>query len=151
MNVNKLTKITLNFLAVVLLVSLITTPIFFAKNAAKVAGVQNISPYLIVSQIEKFPNMTLSQNQDRYQIAYTKQAPSQAFLGILILNNPTDSTQTYQLQVISGQAKPFFGEDLQNQLTTISVPPTASIPISLLSSDGNPAQVQTVEFTIKAN
>src|SRR3989344_94449 len=58
---NHFTKITLNFLSIVLLVSLIAAPIYFATSFAKVAGVKNASKYLIVSQVDKFPNLTLSQ------------------------------------------------------------------------------------------
>src|SRR3989338_9179561 len=97
MRKNHLLIVALNFSAVVLLVALIATPIYFARNFAKVAGVKSESKYLIVSQIEKFPNMTFSQNGDNYQISFNKLGPSQAFLVILIVNNPTNSTQTYRL------------------------------------------------------
>src|SRR4030042_5929309 len=143
-----LLKISLNFLVVVLLISLIATPFFFAKDLAKVAGVKSASKYLVVSQIEKFPNLTLSQNGDRYEISFTKQGPSQLFQDVLILNNPTNTTQTYSFQVISGQAQLFFGEDLQNQTTQISVPSLSSVPISLFSNDGTTSVSQTVVFTI---
>ena len=139
-------KITLNFSAVVLLVALIATPIYFARNFAKVAGVKSESKYLIVSQIEKFPNMTFSQNGDNYQISFNKLGQSQAFLGILIVNNPTNSTQTYRLDS-TGSAKLFFGEDLKNQQSQISVPASASVPVSLYSESADLSQ--TIEFTIR--
>lgn len=148
---NYLLKISLNFLAVVLLISLIATPIYFAKNFAQVAGVKSSASYLVVSQVEKFPNLSFSQSADTYSITFQKQGPAQAFLAILILNNPTDTTQTYGLAQTSGQGKLFFGEDLENQLATISVPSSASVPISLFSSEEATASAQTVEFTIRIN
>ena len=143
-----LLKLTLNFLAVILLISLIATPFFFAKDLAKVAGVKSTSKFLVVSQIEKFPNLTLNQEGSKYQISFTKQGLSQAFLSVLIINNPTNTTQTYSLELISGQAKLFFGEDLNSQTTQISVPSSASVPMSLFSS--SEILNQTVEFVITA-
>lgn len=148
---NYLLKISLNFLAVILLISLVATPIYFAKNAAQVAGVKSSSPYLLVSQIEKFPNLSFSQAVDTYSITFTKLGPSQAFLQILIINNPTDDTQTYNLQILAGQASLFFGEDLQNQITTITVPASASFPVSLFSSKEATTSSQSIQFTIKTN
>ena len=144
-------KITLNFLAVVLLISLIATPFFFAKNFSQIAGVKTVTPYLVISQIEKFPNLTFSQNGNQYTINYTKYGNNQAFLGILIINNPTDRTQSYSLVTTSGQAKVFFGEDLQNQITSISIPSSASVPISLYSEQETLGENQTVEFTIQTD
>ncbi len=140
-------KITLNFLAVVLLISLIATPFFFAKNFSKVAGVKSATPYLLVSQIEKFPNMKFSQEEDKYQISFEKLGPSQAYLGVLIINNPTDKTQTYSLDTL-GEIKVFFGEDLSNITTQISIPSSVSVPISLFSSSEILNQIQSVEFRI---
>src|SRR3989344_7357400 len=127
-------KITLNFMAVVLLVGLIATPFFFAKNFSKVAGVKSQSQFLLVSQVEKFPGMEFSQEADNYRISFTKQGPSQAYLGVLMINNPTDRTQTYSLEVLFGSAEVFFGEDLDNLTTQITVPSGASVPVSLISS-----------------
>lgn len=141
-------KITLNFLAVVLLISLIATPLYFARNFAKVAGVKSQSLYLVVSQIEKFPNMTFSQNGDNYQISFNKLGPSQAFLGILIVNNPTNSTQTYKVEVTDGQAELFFGEDIGQREDQISLPSTASVPVSVYSGEEATAASQTVGFGI---
>lgn len=140
-------KIVLNFLAIVLLASLIATPIYFAKNFAKVSGVKSESSYLIASQIEKFPNLSLTQEAEKYSITYSKLGPSQAFLGILILNNPTKETQTYWIEKIAGVGTIFFGQNLDNQLTQISLPTQTSIPVSLYSDEESTASTQTVEFT----
>jgi uncharacterized membrane protein len=58
-------KITTNFLAVILLISLIATPFLFARNFAKVAGVKSESKFLVISRVEEFPSMTFSQFQDK--------------------------------------------------------------------------------------
>lgn len=146
---NHFLKITLNFLSVLLLVSLIAVPIYFAKNFAKVAGVKSQSPYLVVSQIDKFPNLKFTQANDQYQLTFTKLGPSQAFLDVLIINNPTDTTQNYTINKTSGQAQLFFGHDLKNQQDKIAVPSQTSIPISLFSSEESSASSQNVDFTIK--
>lgn len=146
---NHFLKITLNFLAVALLIGLIATPIYFAKNLTKVSGVKSVSKYLVVSQVEKFPGMILNQQGDQYIISFTKLGSSQAYLGILILNNPTAETQTYNIEVTSGETQVFFGQDLENQQTQISVPSQTSVPISLMS-EGN-SQNQSVQFNITAN
>ena len=140
-----------NISSALLLVVLIVGPLLIAKNMAKVAGVKSESKFLVVSQIEKFPNLNLTQRDDAYSISYTKQGPSQAYLGILVINNPTDKTQTYSLNEVFGQAQVFFGEDLGNQPTKIPVPPSASVPISLFSDAGSETETQTVEFTIVMN
>lgn len=147
---NHLLKITLNFFAVVLLIGLIATPIYFAKNFTKVSGVKSESKYLVVSQVGKFPGMSLSQEGDRYSISFTKLGPSQAYLGVLILNNPTNESQTYSIEVQSGETQVFFGQDLNNQPTQIPVPSQTAIPISLLSETGSSGS-QNVEFTIRTD
>ena len=144
------TKIFLNFLSMVLLISLIAAPIYFAHNFAKVAGVKSESKYLIVSQLDKFPNLKLTQTGDQYQLSFTKLGPSQAFLDILIINNPTDQTQDYTINAIDGQAKIFFGHDTNKIETTIAVPSQTSVPISLYSGSEASASSQTVEFKIVA-
>ena len=149
MNQNKIIKIALNFLAVVMLASLIAAPIYFAKNFAKVAGVKSETSYLIVSQIEKFPGMFLNQDGNKYEISFTRQFTSQAFLSVAIINNPTSETKTYNLKASSGSTKVFLGEDLTNPITQIKVPAESSVPISLLS-EGDAPSTQTVEFTIEA-
>ncbi len=140
-------KVVVNFISVLLLFGLITTPIYFAQNFTKVAGVKSHSPYLIISQIEKFPNLTFSQNGENYTINYTTLGPSQAFLGILILSNPTEKTQTYNLDTTPGGTKLFFGKEIKNQQTKISIPSQLSVPISLLS-EGNSSESKAVVFTI---
>lgn len=145
-----LTKIALNFTAVVLLIGLITTPIYFAKNFAKVSGVKSQSSYLVVSQVEKFPNLSLTQEAGKYSITYSKLGPSQAFLGILILNNPTKETQTYWIEKLSGQGTVFFGQNLNDQKTQISAPSATSVPISLYSQEESTVSTQTVEFTVNS-
>lgn len=149
MKSNHLLTIALNFFAVILLLALIATPIYFAKNFSQVAGVKSQSPYLVVSQVEKFPGMTLTQDAANFQISFTKQGVFQAYLGILIINNPTNETRKYSLQKSSASNKVFFGEDLQNQLTQISMPPSTSVPVSILSSSGSFSS-QTVKFTIQS-
>ncbi len=142
-------QIVANFSGMVLLLSLLAAPFFFAHNFAKVAGVKSQSKFLLVSQIEKFPNLSLSQSADTYSITFQKQGPSQAFLGILIINNPTGQTQNYSLNVLSGNAALFFGEELLNQPISISVPSTASVPVSLFSSEEATPSSQTVEFRVQ--
>src|SRR3990167_3065388 len=137
-----------NISSVLLLVALIVGPLLIAKNMAKVAGVKSESRYLVVSQIEKFPNLILSQKENVYSISYTKQSPAQAYIGVLIVNNPTATTQTYNLEIISGEAKPFFGENPDDQLTKIAVPASASVALSLFSSPEASSEAQTVEFRI---
>lgn len=151
MKIENIAKTTSNFFAVVLLVSLLSFPFIFAKNVAKVAGVKSESRYLLVSQAEKFPNLTFSQQGTEYQLTFTKQGPSQAFLGVLVLNNPTQTAQTYQIGQISDQGKIFFGEDLENQKTTISLPSSSSVPLSLLSEEASQNENQTTVFTITTN
>ena len=144
-------KITLNFMAVVLLVGLIATPFFFAKNFSKVAGVKSQSQFLLVSQIEKFPGMEFSQEADSYRISFIKQGPSQAYLGVLIINNPTDRTQIYDLKVTSGSTQVFFGEDLDNLITQITIPSGILVPISLISDFESEIKNQSAEFVIQTN
>src|SRR3989338_1223173 len=97
-----------NISSVLLLVALIVGPLLIAKNMAKVAGVKSESKFLVVSQIEKFPNLALTQRENAYSISYTKQGSSQVYLGVLIINNPTGTTQAYSIGRISGDAQPFF-------------------------------------------
>ncbi|MBI3283125.1 hypothetical protein HYZ70_03575 [Candidatus Curtissbacteria bacterium] len=150
-------NVILNFLAVVLLIGLVATPIYFAQNAASVAGVKSESKYLVVSQVEKFPGMTLSQQGDQYTVSFTKLGPSQAYLGVLIVNNPTNQTQNYSLQRLNltgnltgGLTSPtvFFGENLDDQKTQIAVPSGASVSASLFSNSGAEVEKQSVEFSI---
>lgn len=137
-----------NFLAVILLISLIGLPFLFAKNFAQVAGVKSQSPYLVVPQVEKFPGMKLEQVGDQYLISFTKQGSSQAYLSVLILNNPTGSSQTYSLELTTGSTIVFFGQDLDNLLTKIKVPSGTSVPVSLYSLGEASTDSQTVGFKI---
>ena|SRR5438309_8832005 len=136
-----------NLSAILLLVALIAAPIYFAKNFSKVAGAKNEAKYLIISQVEKFPQMKLVQEEDSYQLIFAKQSESQAYLGVLILDNPTNSTKTYALETASVDSKPFFGQNQDNQLTRISLPASASIPISIISQ----GESQQAEFKITAD
>ncbi len=143
-------KIGLNFSAIVVLLALIALPFYFARNFSQVAGVKSESTYLLVSQIEKFPGMFLSQTGERYEISFERINPSQAYLSVLIVNNPTEETRTYSLHASSGSTTVFFGEDFNSRLTTkVNVPSGASVPISLLST-GNSVSTQTVEFAIES-
>lgn len=138
-----------NIVAVILLVSLVAAPIYFAKNFTNVAGVKSQSQYLIVSQVEKFPGMTFAQSGNKYQISFNKIAESQAYLAVMTITNPTDRTQTYELGATSGTSKPFFGQDINNQLNELSLPSGATVPISLFSE--GEAAAQSVEFRIIAD
>ena len=145
----RLLQLVANFFAVLFLAGLIITPIYFAKNFAQVAGVKSQSEYLVVSQVEKFPGMTFSQDSNNFKISFIKQGVSQAYLGVLIVNNPTNETKKYSLRVNSTINKVFFGQDLQNQLNQISAPPQTSVPVSILSQDSL-SSTPTVQFTIQS-
>lgn len=140
-------KITLNVFAVVLLFGLLATPIYFAGSLGKVAGIKSESKYLLASQIENFPNLTVSQQAKNYKITLTKFAPNQAYLGIFILNNPTQQTQTYKIEKLNGEPTVFFAEDINDEKTSISLPAATSTTISLISKEGS-TSTQTVEFKI---
>lgn len=137
----------LNFSTTVFLLLLIATPFYFAKNINKIAGVKTESPYLLVSQTEKFPSMTFSQSQNRYTISFTKQAQKQAYLSILIINNPSKTNKTYTINKSSYENSVFFGEDLNNQRKTVTLPPQSSSPMSLISE--NLSLSGNVEFLIE--
>lgn len=139
-------KITLNFLAIILLLAAITAPFYFAKNLAQVAGVNTESTYLIVPQVEKFPNLKYSASGNSLEIKLSKQAISQAYLSAAVLTNPSDQDKTYSVFNKRGEPTIFFGEDLQNQITKVRVPPKLSIPISILSQEG---QDQVVSFSLE--
>ena len=146
---SKLFKITSNFLAITLLIVLIAAPFYFANNFSQVAGVKSSNAYLVVSQVEKFPQMKLTQSGNNYQVTFTKQNPTQAYLSVLIINNPTNQTKTYILETPSDSAAVFLGNDLDNPVAEIKVPPLAAIPVSIMSS--SQPSTQTVEFAIEAN
>src|SRR3990167_1454319 len=151
MNVRFWGFVFLNFSAVLLLTALVVGPLLIVRNMAKVAGVKSESRFLVVSQIEKFPNLSLAQTGNTYSVSFTKQGQSQVFIGVLIVNNPTGTTQAYSIGRISGDAQPFFGENPDDQLTKVTVPASASIAISLFSDAGSETETQTVEFTIVMN
>lgn len=142
-------KFTLNFLAVILLIVLIAAPFYFANNFSQVAGVKSSNEYLVVSQVEKFPQMEFTQSGNNYQVTFTKQNPIQAYLSVLIINNPTNETKTYTLETPNDSAAVFFGNDLDNPVAEIKVPPLASMPVSIMSS--SEPLTQTAEFVINAN
>ena len=150
MSLSRLLNIIPNFFASLVLISLLFAPVFFASNVAKVAGVKTESRYLLVSQVEKFPNMTFSQEKDHYQVTFTKFGPSQAYLAIALINNPTDRSQTYEIKETSGSARLFFGDDLQNQQAKITLPSQVTVPISLISDQEATTASQTAEFKIEA-
>ena len=143
---DKVKFIAANFLAALALFALILTPIYFARNFARVAGVKTQSQYLLVSQVEKFPEMTFSQSADIYTLTFTKVAPVQAYLSIIIINNPTNETKKYTIKNQSQKNQFFFGENLNDLQTNTSVPPGATVPISLLSESNTgqsaPFQIQ---------
>jgi len=140
--------ITFNFSAILLLAALIIAPIYFAKNFTQVAGVKSESPYLLVSQTEKFPGMTFSQSASTYTIAFTKQASSQAYLSIFIINNPTNEPKSYTIQNQSSENKFFFGEDLNSLQNKINVPAQVSVPISVLSHSTSDKQTATFQIQV---
>ena len=144
-------QIAVNFLAVAFLLTLLGAPFYFAKEASKpasIAGAKIGNSYIIVSQIDKFPNLRLSQEGNLYKVTYKKVSPSQAFTGVVLITNVTNKTQNYEIVRVSGEAAIFFGENLNDQSTKAAVPSGTSIPISLFSGDEN--QNQSVEFTITA-
>lgn len=131
-------KITTNFFAILSLLALISAPIYFASKFTNVAGVKSESKYLIISQTEEFPGMKFSQEGTTYTLALPDSA--EAYLAVLILNNPTNQSRTY---TIVDNDKVFFGENLEDKITVVSLPAGLSIPVSVLSQ-GN----TEVEFTI---
>lgn len=144
-----LIRIVTNTLAVFLLLALITAPIYFAKNFAQVSGIKSQSNYLLVSQIDKFPGMIFNQTGQNYTINFTKQATSQAYLAVLIINNPTNGAKTYIIKSNDGKNTLFFGENLKNQQTKINIPAQSSAPISLLSQ--SKVDTQSTTFQILAD
>lgn len=142
----KILTILANSVAVFLLAALIIAPIYFANNFSQVAGVKTESQYLIISQTDKFSGMTFNQSGGIYTITFTKQAPSQAYLSIIIINNPTNDTKTYTIKNQPTDNKLFFGEDLKNQQTKINIPAQSSVPISLLSKSDLGSQSATFQI-----
>jgi len=144
---SNLLSIPLNFFASLLLISLIAAPIYFAQNFAKVAGVKSEASYIISSQVDKFPQMKLEQVGGSFKISFTKQAPSQAYLSVLIITNPTKETKTYTIIQPPTATRAFFGEDVNNLQNEVKVPPQTSVPISLISTSNQ--NDQNIQFTIQ--
>ncbi len=138
-----------NVFAVLLLITLIAAPVYFAENFSKVAGVKSESAFLVISQVEKFPQMTLIQTQNKYTISFEKLASKQAFLAILIINNPTETTKTYQIISNEPGDAVFFGDNINNLAKEISLPKNVSVPISLLATVNNTDKGE-IEFTINS-
>lgn len=141
--------ISVNFATMLVLLTLFGAPMYFAHNFAQVAGIKTESPYLLVSQIAKFPNITYEQVGEKHKIILAKQARSQAFLSVFIINNPTSTKKTYSINRTEGESMVFFGEDLKNQQYKIIAPAGSSIPISILSNE-NSSQ-SSVEFKIETD
>lgn len=126
-------NVVLNFSAVLLLICLIAAPIYFAKNITQIAGVRTESNYLLISQVEKFPQMTFTQTQNSYSVSFTKQAEEQAYLSVFIINNPTEKTKVYKINNNSSSNTVFFGDNINSQETEITLPAQTSAPVSLFS------------------
>lgn len=141
---NHLANIIANFSLVVILVVLIATPMYFAKNFTQVAGVKTQSQYLLVSQVEKFPNLKLNQESENYSVTWNKTASHLAFTGVFILNNPTKTPLSYKIETKNGSAEVFFGEDIENKLIEVLLPSSTSAPVSIYA----PENVQTAQFRI---
>lgn len=127
-----------NFIAFLLLAALISAPFYFAKKSTSVAGVKTEAAYLIISQVEKFPGMEFSQKGQTYSLNLP--ASADAYIGVLILTNPSKETKAYKLE----SENVFFGENLDDQLTSILLPAGTSIPLSVLSNED-----QKIEFEIQ--
>lgn len=142
-----LQNILLNFSAILLLGALIAAPIYFAKNITKVAGVKSQSPYLLLSQVEKFPQMSLTQTGSKYSLSFTKQAQKQAYQSVFILNNPTNETKTYQISNESESNSAFFGEDISRIQTKITLPAKGATSISIISNSSQSSDM--VKFSLE--
>lgn len=147
MKARTLLFITANFLAVVVLAALFAGPFYFAKNFTKVAGIKTVTPYIITFQGENFPNLHFTESGGKYRITFSKIGPSQAFLKVLLLENPSNQGRLFTLQVFSGDAKVFFGDKIDDQKTKVYLKPQSTTPISLLSQTQN----QTVEFGVNSD
>ncbi|MBI3341502.1 hypothetical protein HY024_00085 [Candidatus Curtissbacteria bacterium] len=147
-----LVTVVANFFGMLVLVSLLALPFYFSSKVVQsgnVAGVKSTSPYILISQIDKFPGLQFSQQSNNYKISFDKISKSQAFIGVLLISNPTNKSQTYQLISQNTTAKMFFGDDLNNQIQMITLPSAATVPLSIYSV-GLPDQ-ETVEFKISTN
>ncbi|MBI4037703.1 hypothetical protein HY382_01495 [Candidatus Curtissbacteria bacterium] len=128
-----------NFSTFMVLAAIVAAPLYFASKFTQVAGVKSQSTYLIISQAEKFPGMKFSQDGTTYSLNLPNSA--EAYLAVLILNNPTNQSRTYQIESSDGF---FFGDNLDEKLKSISLPAGASVPVSVQSKDNS-----EVEFSVK--
>lgn len=135
-----------NFALVIVFLLIVISPFFLAKNITKVAGVKTETPYLITSQIQKFPNVSFSQEGETYRFTYSKASLNQEYRGLLVLTNPTSESKEYKISRLSGYADVYFGEDSKTAASQIFLPAGSSVPISLFS--GSLDQTLTVEFKI---
>lgn len=140
-----------NLLAVVNLILIIALPFFLANRMVKVAGIKTAIPYLISSQIQRFPNLTFSQEGQTYSLIYSQFAPSQTYQSVLILTNTAAGTQNFSLVSVSGQGQVFFGEDPKIKVKQIALPSGASTPISLFSDEPDYSQNSKLDFSIDIN
>lgn len=141
-----------NFSGILILIGLLAAPFYFATQVSKlanVAGAKISKPYLIISQIDKFPGLQFSQKGENYEVTFSKIAQSQAFTGIALITNPTGVNKTYRL-ITTGNSQVFFGDDIKNLVTTISLPSSGSVPISIFSKEES-SNPHTVEFYIITN
>lgn len=142
-----------NLVAVLVLMALLAAPFYFAGNVTKLSGVagqKTTAKFFVVSQISRFPDLTLEEHNDSYKITFKKIAKSQAFTGLMLITNPTGTTQKYTVEKKTGSATVFFGDDINSLITEISLPSSASVPISILSQ-GQDTNPQSVEFAISTN
>lgn len=133
-----------NLLTFLFLVMLIGIPFYFAKNTSKVAGVKSESHYLLISQLENFPNITAEQVGKKYTLAINKLSSPTLFTEIFIINNPTSTYKTYE---ISSSENVFFGTSQSSIKKNIVVAPNTSVPISVLEPSS--AKHATISFEIK--
>lgn len=139
-------NISINFLAALLLLSVILVPLFFVNNFAKVAGVKTESPYLLIPQVDKFPSAIFEQAERTYTVKIKKQSPKQVYLSILIINNPTPITKKYKLINYSEENSAFFGEEISSMEKTVILPSGTSSPISISTTKNEEDAIVTFEI-----
>ncbi|MEX2028609.1 MAG: hypothetical protein WD988_03895 [Candidatus Curtissbacteria bacterium] len=149
-----------NLCAVIVLAVLIASPFYFAGNFTKVANVEDPEhsrrvagaksqmPYIVVSHTDQFPDMNLNQSEGKFMLDFVKINPSQAYIGVLTLENPNNNPQTYSIEPISGYTKVFFGENVTERASTTTVPSMGSVPISIFSESETAALGESVEFKV---
>ncbi|GEM_PF-4041323 len=139
--------ISANFLSVLFLIALIFAPFYLAAKSTEVAGAKSKASFLLVSQVEKFPNIKLEQESDKYRLFFTTYAENTLFTSVLIINNPTQSGEKYKILTVKGNSKLFFGETIDDVRSLVEIPPNTSVPISLLVTGQEENQI---EFRIEA-